>query len=305
MQEKMFGTGEAFTYFQCGACGCLQIDTIPDDLARYYGNGYYSFKQPAPLRDNPFKAYFKRLRTRCALGGESWLAAGFLKLYPPPHYFHWMQKAGVTPAADILDVGCGSGELLVRLYKDGFRSLTGMDAFVDDDIIYSNGVRILKKTLAAADARYDFIMLHHSFEHMADPLGSAGDIHRALHSARYALIRVPLVASHAWETYGADWVQLDVPRHLYLHTETSMAILAAKAGFEVKSVEYDSDEFQFWGSEQYRQGISLRSPDSLANGFANSMFSRQQIKAYKLKAAELNRQKAGDQACFFLFKPSI
>ncbi len=38
--ELMFGWRESHRYTRCGACGCLQIATIPDDMARYYGEGY-------------------------------------------------------------------------------------------------------------------------------------------------------------------------------------------------------------------------------------------------------------------------
>lgn len=114
---------------------------------------------------------------------------------------------------------------------------------------------------------------------------------------------MPLVSSQAWEIYGPDWVQLDVPRHLYLHTEKSMRTLARKAGFIVKDVIYDSDEFQFWGSEQYKNGISLKAPESLENGLENSMFTKRQIEAFKRKIKELNAKGMGDQACFYLYKP--
>ena len=41
--EKMYGLGDVHPYFQCKRCGCLQISSIPADMARYYGAGYYSF----------------------------------------------------------------------------------------------------------------------------------------------------------------------------------------------------------------------------------------------------------------------
>ena len=39
----MFGTRERFAYFECSACGCLQIETVPADMARHYPDNYYSF----------------------------------------------------------------------------------------------------------------------------------------------------------------------------------------------------------------------------------------------------------------------
>ncbi len=35
-REMMFGTREAFDYFPCGSCGCLQIERFPVDMSRYY-----------------------------------------------------------------------------------------------------------------------------------------------------------------------------------------------------------------------------------------------------------------------------
>ena len=56
LSERMYGSGEAFDYFQCAGCGCLQINAVPEDLGRYYESGYYSFKQPGSCFDNAFKA---------------------------------------------------------------------------------------------------------------------------------------------------------------------------------------------------------------------------------------------------------
>ena len=303
LKEKMFGTGEVFTYFKCFKCGCLQIAQMPDSLERYYENDYYSFKAPGDGFDNGFKSYLKRLRTRCAFADKSLPALLFLKLYPPPDYFDWLKKATVTVNSEILDIGCGSGELLIRLKKDGFNFLTGLDAFIEDDIHYDNGVSVYKKRLSEHDSRYDFIMLHHSFEHMPDPVNTVRDLYRVLRRDRFVLIRIPLVSSHAWEKYGDNWVQLDAPRHLYLHTEKSMQAIARQAGFEVRAIIYDSDEFQFWGSEQYLKGIPLKAPESLANGLRGSIFTKKEIREFKLAAADLNAKAAGDQACFYLYKP--
>jgi hypothetical protein len=112
-----------------------------------------------------------------------------------------------------------------------------------------------------------------------------------------------VIDSYAWEKYRENWVSLDAPRHLFLHTIKSMHLIAEKAGLEIKKIVYDSDEFQFWGSEQYLKGIALREKRSLAEGFKNSIFSKNEIKEFKKKACELNRIGQGDQASFYLFKP--
>jgi len=302
LTEKMFGTGDAFDYFQCADCGCLQIADLPDRVNDLYGNGYYSFAPPKSLFDNPLKAGLKRLRTRCALAGKSLLPALFLKLYPPPEYFEWLRRTGARRRSAILDVGCGGGDLLVRLRKDGFENLTGVDPHIAADTVYDNGVVIYKKRVSEVTGPFDVIMLHHSFEHMPDPVGVMGELQRIASAHGHLVIRVPVATAQVWHDYGADWVQLDAPRHFFLHTEKSMTAIARRSGFRVEEIVYDSDAFQFWGSEQYRQGIALGAPNSLANGLRGSIFTKEQIAAYQSAAEALNRQGKGDQACFYLRK---
>ncbi|WP_321906125.1 methyltransferase domain-containing protein [Paraburkholderia tropica] len=78
--------------------------------------------------------------------------------------------------------------------------------------------------------RYDFIMVHHSFEHMAEPKDVLGSLHRILQPTGQLILRIPLVDSHAWRNYGVHWVQLDAPRHFFLHTVRSVQLLCDKAG---------------------------------------------------------------------------
>jgi hypothetical protein len=97
-------------------------------------------------------------------------------------------------------------------------------------------------------------------------------------------------------------VQLDAPRHLFIHSVKSMETLAAQAGLRVAEVAWDSTEFQFWGSEQYLRDIPLRADASYATRPEKSIFSARQIADFRTKAAELNALGRGDQAAFFLVK---
>src|SRR5256885_12513331 len=100
----------------------------------------------------------------------------------------------------------------------------------------------------------------------------------------------------AWRRYHPDWVQLDPPRHLYLHTKDSLARLASEAGFTVQEVRYDSTAFQFWGSEQYRLDIPLGDRRSPAQDAQSTLFSPAQMRAWQGEAQVLNRAGTGDHA---------
>jgi hypothetical protein len=82
-----------------------------------------------------------------------------------------------------------------------------------------------------------------------------------------------------------------------------MQLLAGDAGFRLADVVWDSNEFQFWASEQYARDIPLRSERSYGVNPANSVFSNADIQRFRWRASELNASGQGDSACFYLLKP--
>jgi len=305
-REMMFGLRNRFEYLECGACGCLQITDVPADLARYYPADYWQFEEKRAdfAAQNSISAWVRHQRARY------WLLPGFNPLgrllaarRPQPRYFGWLRRAGVDFDSPILDVGCGIGDRLLELRKDGFRNLTGIDPYIDSDIRYDNGVNVYKMSLTDMTGEFDFIMLNHSFEHMPDPEPALIRINRLLGKGRIALIRIPVASSYAWRKYRANWAQLDAPRHLFLHTVDSMKRLSERANFLIKDVIYDSDIFQCWGSEQYARDIAMYEPGSYEIDPVTSIFSFDEIQRFRKLVRELNRTGQGDQACFYLYKP--
>jgi SAM-dependent methyltransferase len=296
-REMMFGSRERFTYVECAGCGCLQIARVPDDLSRHYPEGYYSFAGHRPHR---LKRHLKAARARQALGRTSLLGWVTVRLWGMPELASWLRPLHLDPDAAILDVGCGSGDLLLELSDLGFRRLTGVDPFIAHDLHYEEGVSVLRRPISEVEGSFDLVMFHHAFEHVANPGETLQEAARLLRPGGIALIRIPVAGTYAWRTYGADWVQLDAPRHLFLHTEDSMARLARDAGLTIDEIVYDSSAFQFWGSEQYRRDVPLADERSHARDPKNSLFSREQIRQFEVRARELNAAGDGDQACFFL-----
>lgn len=297
-REMMFGSREPFEYFECRRCGCLQIAEIPRDLGRFYGGGYYSYASPP--EEPGLRRYLKRRRTEHALGRPSLLGRALLGVFGPSSFVSWARNAGAGLDTRILDVGSGSGHLLRQMHDAGFTHLTGIDPYIEGDLRIASGVAVLRRSLDEFTGEFGLIMLHHSFEHMQDPRQALSDARRLLAPAGTILIRIPVAGSHAWRTYGTDWVQLDAPRHLHLHTPESMRIIGEAAGLEIARIEYDSTGLQFWGSEQYRRGISLDDPRSHAFGAKGSVFSRREMREFERRAIELNREGLGDSAAFYL-----
>jgi SAM-dependent methyltransferase len=150
-----------------------------------------------------------------------------------------------------------------------------------------------KQSFAEINKHYDFVIMNHAFEHTLDPLATLRQLWRVLKPNRYALIRIPIAPSFAWQKYGVNWVQLDAPRHLFIHTVSSMRMLAEAANLTITKIFFDSDHFQFTGSERYLRGIPHSQPDEV-------VFSQDQLATFHREAEKLNREGKGDQAGFFI-----
>jgi 2-polyprenyl-3-methyl-5-hydroxy-6-metoxy-1,4-benzoquinol methylase len=300
-KEMMFGWREAFEYIECARCGCLQIAEIPADLARYYpSDGYYSYKTPRDKRNPGWALALRHARTRQWLGESSLAGALLAALSKRNEHFDWFRGRGVRLDSRILDVGCGAGGLLMKLQRDGFTRLLGADPFIPADIDYGNGVRILKREVAQLDGQFDFIMLHHSFEHMPDSAAALAALAQRLAPGGTLLLRIPVADSWARSHYGLNWMAWDAPRHLYLHTRKSMALLAERAGMTISDVVCDSSGQQFSSSELYIRGVPYVEHGKYRPGGNPQAFSQAAWDDFQRRAAELNARGEGDTACFYL-----
>jgi len=300
--EMMFGLKEKFAYGECLNCGCLQIKDLPENMEKYYPSNYYSFHNLISKLDFIISFVRQKMAAYYIFGQSNVVGKILIKFLTPPDFYHWAKKINLNLKAKILDVGCGQGHLLIGLKRAGYQHLMGIDAYINHDIFYKNGVKIYKKELTQIAEKFDFIILNHSFEHFLNPQETIKKLSDLLNNGGCLLIRVPIVPSFAWKKYGINWVQLDAPRHVFIPSIKSMEILSKIAGFDHLEVEFDSNDFQFWGSEQYQKGIPLRSPLSYGENPKKSIFTKAQINVYKNKAQELNKNKTGDSASFYFFK---
>ena len=286
----MFGMREQFAYFECADCGCLRLMTLPADLAKYYGPGYYSFT-PTVLSRSVYRASIRKLLTAGELfhiAGLRWLRRQRNGRSP---YLESLAHLQLHRGMRLLDVGCGRGEALYLLREVGFRA-EGIDPYLPEEVTDEYGVRVRRVDLSKIRGEWDVIMFHHSLEHMPDHRRTLTLVQEHLAPAGRCLIRMP-IASIAWHTYGVNWVQLDPPRHLILHTLESFRHLAENCGFKVESFHCDSSAFQFWGSELYKRDIPLRQGGP-------HLFSPEELRRFQATAEGLNREGAGDQAAFVL-----
>jgi SAM-dependent methyltransferase len=300
-KEMMFGWRDEFEYIECARCGCLQIAEIPADLEKYYpSEGYYSYKPPKQKRYQDWLLRLRHERTRYFLGEFSPIGALLGVASKRPEHFDWFRRRGLRLDSRIIDIGCGAGGLLLKLQREGFRALLGADPFLPGDIDYGNGLRILKLGIDALSGAFDFIMLHHSYEHVLDPAATLQALRRRLAPGGMLLLRMPVADSHARRKYGINWQAWEAPRHLHLHTARSMDLLAAGAGLEVVGIVHDSEGQRLSSSELYIRGIPYVEHGKYRPGGCADAFSQAEWDDFQRQAAKLNRRGEGDTACFYL-----
>jgi SAM-dependent methyltransferase len=307
--ERMFGLGGCFTYLECSGCGCVQQLSPPADLTPYYPPNYYSFQEeePADFLPGGWRLRIFRARNQAQFFGG--VLRPVVKWKERPD-FAWVvplfQHTGIRRLdARILDVGCGLGLLLKRLRQAGFSRLVGCDPFLPEPITQGSELIIhacaIDQLLPDERSRFDLIMFHHSLEHIADPIGPLMAAEALLAPNGVCLIGTPVSSSEAWQTYRADWVELDPPRHFFLHTHRSLTMAARQAGLRVERIQQDGGPLEFWGSELYRRGLTLMTSEGRFRTPAD-VFSAEEMQSFAERSARANAAGAGGRALFYCTK---
>lgn len=283
--EKMHGLGGTFEYLKCGACNSLQLVDIPDSMEAYYPKNYYAFGNL--VESHGLRNILKKWR-KTLFDMNLWFLAY-------PEYYTWLTPVRIGKNAAIADIGCGNGQLLYELRCSGYKNLFGFDPYLPEEMCM-DGFILERKDVLEISGQYDLIMLHHSFEHMVNPLESMKKLSQLLKTKGQLLIRVPVTDAEVWEKEGIYWFQLDAPRHFFIPSKRAMKILGEKSGLKLTKVIFDSNENQFSVTEFYKAGKTYK--DILSGNLLESVST----KNLRQRAQELNKIEKGDQACFYFDK---
>ncbi len=299
LREMMYGFRDKFEYFQCAACDCIQIVSPPADMKKYYPGDYYSYTNESKLKK---PGLFRQLQCQSIIRGDkSWAGKIISYKYKPPVYYEILKNLRLfNLSSPVLDIGSGNGELLKKFYRVGYKDLTGIDPYIEKDIVYNNRLRIEKKDLFDVNRYFDAIVLHHSLEHMDHQLEVLKKLYSLLSKNGRLLVVVPIISKPLMEEYGLNVVSLDAPRHFYIHSYKSIRLLLEKAGFVTVKLIYDAHEFSFWGSEQYKNNISLHNnPESY---LVKKTFPDEQMATWHTRIEELNKRSESDNLAIYLKK---
>ena len=178
----------------------------------------------------------------------------------------------------LLDYGCGTAHFLKVAESAGF-NIAGIEP---NDSARSQANNLLGKdkvvsTLdALPDQKFDIITLWHVLEHVHDLNATLIHLKFLLEKHGYLIVAVPNIESPDAKLYGKHWAALDVPRHLYHFSKTSLTHLMSAHGLKLldtKPMKFDSYYVSLL-SEQYEKNKS-----SYLRAFINGYKSNRDAKA--------------------------
>ncbi|MDQ2864839.1 MAG: class I SAM-dependent methyltransferase [Candidatus Eremiobacteraeota bacterium] len=143
----------------------------------------------------------------------------------------------------VLDVGCGSGELLKIASLRGAATLCGVDIseyWFEEATRTVPGARIqlanVEDRLPFEPQSFDTIFFCDVIEHLRRPVDALGELRRVLRPNGRVLITTPNANSIVRRATGKDWFGLADPTHILFYTSFTLAHLLGKTGFKIEKI---------------------------------------------------------------------
>ncbi len=223
----------------CSDCGLLFLRERPDREAikHHYQPDYYSYQQKSEVRSSVWcflkgrvKRWVRRQLPRSSLAQR--LACFLLPI-------DWFVASRYKPkdrAGNIFDLGCGVGDALEFYREFGWRTY---------------GAEINEPACRAAQARghvvvcgelsvsrsvvdnVDLFRMSHVIEHLHDPLEALHIAYQLLSADGKLLVITPNHGGWLARLFGRWHWQIDVPRHLFFFTRTTLSQMLRLCGFRV------------------------------------------------------------------------
>lgn len=144
------------------------------------------------------------------------------------------QTRKAVPRGRLLDIGCGTGELL-RTARPYFQC-TGLEpsptaAQAARDL----GFKIIESTLEEAEIQpeaFDVVTMDAVLEHLVDPVSMLSKVNRVLRPGGVVAVKVPKLFGPAHRRHGREWNGFRVGYHFTLFTGSTLAAVMHLAGFD-------------------------------------------------------------------------
>ncbi len=233
--DRRYGMAGEFPVVRCRRCDLVYVNPRPSaaSLGRFYPETYRPHTG-APQHTGRVGPAVRSL-VFGRLGGAAGRAAGWL-------YNSLAYRAFLVNRAPgrVLDVGCGTGDYLSVWAELGW-TVEGIEpgAAAASAARTRLGARIhegLIEGVTLPVGAFDAITMSHSFEHVRMPREVLAIVHRALAPDGRLVLMLPNFQAWDRRAFGPQWYGLEVPRHLYHFTPTTLTALLEASGLVVEQL---------------------------------------------------------------------
>lgn len=231
--------------WRCGDCGSASLDPRPSEqsIVRAYEEYFTHHRDelsehPGGARAALVNGYLNgRFGTR--LDPASALGRVLVPLFPLRRVKVAREVRNLPLpriGATLLDVGCGDGSFLEAAGRAGW-SARGVE--IDPhavDECRESGLDVTLDTIESVDLpreSLDAVTFQHVLEHLHDPRAALVRARELLRPGGLLWLATPNLDSAGHARFGAEWLGLEVPRHLVVFTRRALERLVVDAGFEV------------------------------------------------------------------------
>jgi SAM-dependent methyltransferase len=249
-----FSIGD-FRVEQCSICKLMRLNPQPGDkqLGEIYGAQYFIM----------------------AGDGEAQHHASALKSNTAKDYLDLIAAyAGGPLQGDLLEIGCGHGDLILQAAERGLR-VTGLEysahsAAVAAERLGDRGEVIVGEIASLADTgrSFDIIVFADVLEHVRDPRSFLHKVHALLKKEGLAVAIVPSLDSLSARLMGTSWVEFK-PEHLWyfstsnlrrlLHSESFSGLIAFPAR-KTLSFDYILGHFDHYPRQPFSSVLKFLKP---------------------------------------------
>jgi SAM-dependent methyltransferase len=217
--DRVFDIGGAFRVVRCRRCGLVYLNPRPDskELAVHYPPEYCASLQPQEWQGVAAWKVGIDMVTRRRLPRD-------------------------VPPGRALEVGCAEGYYLLALRERGWQ-VAGVEISPEMARVARDEYGLDVRTGAAettladyADASFDLVAMWHVLEHVTDPAGVLKQIRRILKPNGRLVLEVPNFRGLSRSMFRTYWAALELPRHLYHFTPTTLRALLTSAGLHMNAV---------------------------------------------------------------------
>ncbi len=214
-----YGIKGTFNFFEC--MGCQLISLIPRpflvEIKRFYPSHYHAYKRPTSL-------WFKLLSN--------------INLMKRKNRYEYL----IGNTGNILDVGCGDGEIIETLKQNKGHDCYGIE--FKEDIAELGKKKGLKVTYGTLETTKEFqkqffslIIMNHLIEHVENPDLLLKKALRLLKHGGWISGETPNTNCLERIIFKGKWAGFHVPRHLQIFSKKNLTQLLKNVGFTKVSIK--------------------------------------------------------------------